>query len=49
MVFGGLIAFFGAWGAIATVGGGIGSAGFVVSMIFVALGLGRLYYGFHGH
>ncbi len=49
MVFGGLIAFFGAWGAIATAGGGVGSAGFVISVIFVALGLGRLYYGFHGH
>ncbi len=49
MVFGGLIAFFGAWGAIATIGGGIGSAGFVISMVFVVLGLGRLYYGFRGH
>lgn len=49
MVFGAVIAIFGLWGAIATIGGGIGSAGFVISVIFTLLGLGRLYFGFHGH
>jgi hypothetical protein len=49
MVFGAIIAFFGLWGAIATIGGGIGSAGFVISVIFTLLGLGRLYFGFRGH
>ena len=49
MVFGAIIAFFGLWGAIATIGGGIGSAGFVISVIFFLLGAGRLYMGFRGH
>ncbi len=49
MVFGAIIVFFGLWGAIATIGGGVGSAGFVISIIFTALGAGRLYYGFRGH
>jgi len=49
MVFGAIIAFFGLWGAIATIGGGLGSAGFVISVIFFLLGVGRLYMGFRGH
>jgi len=49
MVFGAIIMIFGLWGAIATIGGGLGSAGFVISVIFFLLGAGRLYMGFRGH
>ena len=48
MVFGAIIAFFGLWGAIATIGGGLGSAGFLISVIFFLLGAGRVYMGFRG-
>ena len=45
MVFGAIIVIFGLWGAIATIGGGLGSAGFLISVLFFLLGAGRLYMG----
>jgi hypothetical protein len=47
VVFGSVIAAFGAWGAIETLasGEGAGSAAFVVSVAFVLLGSGRVYLG----
>ncbi len=47
VVFGAVIAGFGAWGAIETVASGEGaaSAAFVVSIAFVLLGSGRVYLG----
>lgn len=47
IVFGAVIVLFGLWGAIKTlaVGDGAGSAGFIISAIFVLLGAGRIYLG----
>jgi hypothetical protein len=45
--FGAVIVAFGAWGAIETLasGEGPGSAAFVISIVFVLLGAGRVYLG----
>lgn len=46
-MFGAIIAAFGLWGAIEALadGEGPGSAGFVISVVFVVLGSGRVYLG----
>ena len=47
IVFGAVIVVFGLWGAIATLasGDGPGSAAFIISVVFVLLGAGRVYLG----
>jgi hypothetical protein len=47
ILFGALIVLFGLWGAIDTLAGGDGpgSAAFIISVVFVLLGAGRVYLG----
>jgi hypothetical protein len=47
VVFGAVIVAFGLWGAIETLasGDGPGSAAFIISAVFVMLGVGRVYLG----
>lgn len=47
VVFGAIIIAFGMWGAIETLasGDGPGSAAFIISVVFVLLGAGRVYLG----
>lgn len=47
VVFGVVMVGFGVWGAVKTLtnGDGPGSAGFVISCLFVALGAGRVWLG----
>jgi len=47
VVFGAVIVVFGLWGAIETLasGDGPGSAAFIISVVFVLLGAGRVYLG----
>lgn len=47
IVFGAIIVVFAAWGAIASLagGGGVTSAGFIISVVFLLLGAGRVYLG----
>ncbi len=47
IVFGAVIVVFGLWGAIETLasGDGPGSAAFIISVVFVLLGAGRVYLG----
>lgn len=44
IVFGAIIAFFGLWGALETLsrGEGPGSTAFIISVVFVLLGAGRV-------
>ena len=46
-MFGAVIVLFGVWGAAKTIvnGGGPGSAEFLISCVFVALGAGRVWLG----
>lgn len=50
VVFGAVIVLFGAWGATKTIvnGDGPGSAEFLISCLFVALGAGRVWLGLRG-
>ena len=47
IVFGAIIVVFGVWGAVKTLtnGDGPGSAEFVISCVFVLLGVGRVWLG----
>lgn len=48
IVFGVVAVIFGLWGALASLGddGGPGSPGFIISVVFVVLGVGRVYLGY---
>jgi hypothetical protein len=47
VVFGAIIVLFGVWGAVKSAfdGPGVGSEAFVISVVFVALGAGRVVLG----
>ena len=47
ILFGALVVLFGLWGAIDTLAGGEGpgSGAFIISVVFVLLGAGRVYLG----
>jgi hypothetical protein len=51
VVFGAIIIAFGMWGAIETLasGDGPGSAAFIISVVFVLLGAGRVYLALRAH